>query len=528
MKVFANFICLGDERNNLNHHTDGKSIPFTAAEFQALKKEGKTNFDLTKEFDAKILADLNKRVDAITVDDPTVMTVNTKVKLTAKERAEYQEKLAQAGQNKTALQDKPILTLIDGKTKDGKSVDADTALTRYIQQTYNPKTDSGSRRVWGDKINEMVAQAKTDGVRVDLKFNEDATALVGINAADKQKLDALFNDALGKTILGEKGSEKAQQEETGQVEDIPIMAGNGLINTANHLTEPVRGTLSSLGVDTSAAKIPKIPYQSEYGKKNGAAGEIGTEIGFGMMTAPSLLKTAAGKVLFGVSGSYNVASGAAGVDPTEKDENGNARQMETFERGMRIVSGAGEILGVRPSFSTAGKSGTTLAQESEAVEMLADTGTGVKIPVRVKNTPIDSAIEAATAKPTQSAEDLALEMRGEHRINIRKGDGTKSSGMEYAWRRHGGSGSLVNKSQFSISRKEVEAILQRKDVIKSPAILDATSGNYIRQVDVGKIVGNVPLKQGGHSTSVITIITDEPGNLVNVFPGRLDFGATLP
>ena len=117
-----------------------------------------------------------------------------------------------------------------------------------------------------------------------------------------------------------------------------------------------------------------------------------------------------------------------------------------------------------------------------------------------------------------------MEMRGDHRINIRKGNGKTGTGMDYAWRKHGGGGT-ANKSQFSISRDEAEALLQRKDVIKSVAKKDAVSGNYIREVDVGNVVGNLPINKGGQPTSIITVITDEAGNLINYFPGRLDFQA---
>lgn len=500
-----------------NHRANGSSTPYTPKEFQNLKAKGTAAFDLTKEFDADILADLNKRVD-----DNTII-VQANPAYTIEERAAMLAQ-KQASASQSAIADKPIMIMIDGTTKDGKPIDADTALTRYIQRTYNPATSDGSRRVWGDKINEMVSQAKTDGVQVNLQFNEDGTALVGVNEANKQKLDGLFNQALGDTILGEKGSEKAQKEETGQVVDIPIMAINGVVNTANHVTEPVRGTLETFGVDTSAAKIPKIPYQSEYGKKNGVAGEIGTEVGLGVVSAPALLKTAAGKVVMAISGVYNVSTGAAGVDPTEKGEDGKFREMGKLESDLRIVGGAAEVFGAKPVFKDTAIAGKTAQRTEEVIEALTPNGQVIKVQVPKS---AQTATEAATAKPLQTVDDLVLEMRGEHRINIRKGDGTKSSGMEYAWRRHGGSGSAINKSQFSVTREEVEAILQRKDVIADPAVLDSKSGNYIRQVDVGKTIGNIPLKQGGHPTSVITIITDEAGNLVNVFPGRLDYGATL-
>ena len=119
-----------------------------------------------------------------------------------------------------------------------------------------------------------------------------------------------------------------------------------------------------------------------------------------------------------------------------------------------------------------------------------------------------------------------IEMRWEHRINLRNGDGTKGSGLNYAWRRHGPTAGS-NKSRFTISLDELKAVLQRKDVVRSTAEMSPTSGNYIRQVDVGEIIGNTPVQKGDHPTSVITIITDDAGNLVNTFPGTMDFKLNL-
>jgi filamentous hemagglutinin len=120
-----------------------------------------------------------------------------------------------------------------------------------------------------------------------------------------------------------------------------------------------------------------------------------------------------------------------------------------------------------------------------------------------------------------------------NKINIRNGKTTETgSGIEYAWRNHGsllgdGPGQL-SKSKFSISKDRVKEILRRRDVVTSPVRQSGTTGNYIREVDVGEIVGHLPLNKGGDLTSVMTIITDIKGNIVNVFPGLLGRGATLP
>jgi hypothetical protein len=111
--------------------------------------------------------------------------------------------------------------------------------------------------------------------------------------------------------------------------------------------------------------------------------------------------------------------------------------------------------------------------------------------------------------------------RVQSRINVRRGDGSNSSGLEYAWRRHGGVARL-NKSQFSISKEELTVLLQSERVVRAPAVRVA-SGNFVREVGVGRRIGNFPLDDGGAPTSMLTVITDGFGNLVNTYPGTLTY-----
>jgi len=64
--------------------------------------------------------------------------------------------------------------------------------------------------------------------------------------------------------------------------------------------------------------------------------------------------------------------------------------------------------------------------------------------------------------------------------------------------------------------------LGSKNVVGSP-VEALPSGQFVRQVDVGRTIGNLPANAGGAPTSTITIITDGAGNLVNAFPGPLKF-----
>ncbi len=105
------------------------------------------------------------------------------------------------------------------------------------------------------------------------------------------------------------------------------------------------------------------------------------------------------------------------------------------------------------------------------------------------------------------------------RINVRTGDANVTgSGLEYAWKKHGGAWG-ENKSAFTISKDELKVALQDPLVVNTPAYQSATSGNYIRTVDMGRTVG-IDAKTGGQPTNFMTVITDSKGNLVNTFPGR--------
>ena len=130
--------------------------------------------------------------------------------------------------------------------------------------------------------------------------------------------------------------------------------------------------------------------------------EIGTEIGIGVVSAPVLLKTAAGKATLATSGVYNIATGAAGIDPTERDKQGKGREMTTVERGLRIAGGvleaAGGVSGAGEEAATLGKAGR---QSEEVVEAVTNEGVIVRTKV-----PKQTAVEAAGAKPVQTADEL--------------------------------------------------------------------------------------------------------------------------
>ncbi|HEN3566308.1 TPA: adhesin [Yersinia enterocolitica] len=133
-----------------------------------------------------------------------------------------------------------------------------------------------------------------------------------------------------------------------------------------------------------------------------------------------------------------------------------------------------------------------------------------------------TAAEATAAKAEAVAANTAKEVwKGsivQSRVNLRNGDGSTGSGLEYAWKKHGGEWGS-NKSHFTVTKDELKTILQSDTVVKTSVQYSKTTGNYMRFVDVGHPIG-IDAKSGGVSTSIMTVITDKQGNLVNTFPGR--------
>ncbi|WP_337051419.1 VENN motif pre-toxin domain-containing protein [Proteus terrae] len=103
-------------------------------------------------------------------------------------------------------------------------------------------------------------------------------------------------------------------------------------------------------------------------------------------------------------------------------------------------------------------------------------------------------------------------------------DNGKIRGFDYAMGKHGIDASVPNKSRFTVTNNEVKELLQRPDIVNKTVYNPIQIGGkvetdkFVRQVDTGKSIG---VDQSGKGTSVITIITDKKGNLINVFPGSL-------
>ena len=110
------------------------------------------------------------------------------------------------------------------------------------------------------------------------------------------------------------------------------------------------------------------------------------------------------------------------------------------------------------------------------------------------------------------AETIQVPGSVQSRINI------SNNGWSHVLKEHF---STKNKSQFTISQRELKTLLQNKDIIKTPVTrtLDSADGiRYVREIDVGKNIGNDKFNNF-QPTTKMTILTDKYGNLITATPG---------
>lgn len=196
--------------------------------------------------------------------------------------------------------------------------------------------------------------------------------------------------------------DKAYQAGTKYVDD--AMAGyigtqlNTPINLANGILEPVRGVGALADVEIS--KIPRleIAEKSEYWQKGSriADAEFGATAALGLFTgaqiSDKLLQTRAGQVFTGVEASYNIGVGAVGRDPTERNANGQCREMGYFERAMRIAGGTLTGYGLSRSLESATPTIGQAAKPTLAEELEAVTPEGFKVTIPKE---LDSGVKQA-------------------------------------------------------------------------------------------------------------------------------------
>lgn len=88
-------------------------------------------------------------------------------------------------------------------------------------------------------------------------------------------------------------------------------------------------------------------------------------------------------------------------------------------------------------------------------------------------------------------------------------------GLNHTLKRYTNSGisKFANKSKFNSSENVVDLI---KSSTQQPMVKQA-NGNFSRTFDVGRKIGTDMTT--GNQTSIMTVITNETGNLVTAFPG---------
>lgn len=92
-----------------------------------------------------------------------------------------------------------------------------------------------------------------------------------------------------------------------------------------------------------------------------------------------------------------------------------------------------------------------------------------------------------------------------------------SAGFDHVLQGHFGVEVSNSRSVFTVSPSELKSVLQSSSVVKSQ-VTALPDGQFVRTVDVGRVVGTTTLKDGGVPTSVIKIFTDKAGNLITTFP----------
>ncbi|MEJ7710994.1 MAG: hypothetical protein WKF84_14300 [Pyrinomonadaceae bacterium] len=274
------------------------------------------------------------------------------------------------------------------------------------------------------------------------------------------------------------------------------LQANGVINIINEATKLL-----------ALPGIPKFQVGGDYWRDKKMVAEAATTMSAAVMAGGTGI---IGEAMTISASGASLAEGAIGHD---------LRSGEALGTLDRLARGGGGLLGAYASRQ----------RVEQLTDVVANSIRNARPPGMVAEAITPEGLRLRLAEKRALSETLAqpLESRVQSRINIRVGNGSKSSGLDYALRKHGGSGTVA-KSQFTISRADVIGLLKRKDVAAALVRKDALSGNFIREVDVEQIIGRTSETSGGRPTSVITVITDEAGNLVNVFPGNLYFGAKLP
>ena len=178
---------------------------------------------------------------------------------------------------------------------------------------------------------------------------------------------------------------------------------------------------------------------------------------------------------------------------------------------LYVGSGAGSAL---PTWTNVAGPYSVIGQGGGAATTV-QAGPGYSIGDVLRGSPNSSSNLPATQQ--SSADNIVVSVPGrvQSRINV------TNAGMDHIDARH--FDSTVNASQFTLSESDLVTLLQSPSTVSTPVIRTIQSGsniNYVREVNVGKVVGTDKFSNY-QPTSTMTVITDKYGNLVTAFPGKL-------
>ncbi|MDN0117874.1 hypothetical protein QVN83_02630 [Yersinia frederiksenii] len=114
----------------------------------------------------------------------------------------------------------------------------------------------------------------------------------------------------------------------------------------------------------------------------------------------------------------------------------------------------------------------------QASEIIVPGGVGAGGAIGVGKTVAEATAAKAEAAAVNSAKEVWKGSSVQSRVNLRNGDGSTASGLEYAWKKHGGEWG-ANKSHFTMTKDELKTVLQSDTVVKTPVQYSPSTGNYI-------------------------------------------------
>jgi hypothetical protein len=100
------------------------------------------------------------------------------------------------------------------------------------------------------------------------------------------------------------------------------------------------------------------------------------------------------------------------------------------------------------------------------------------------------------------------------RINV------SNSGFAHVEKFHFNPAKALTKSQFTISKAALKALLQAKSTVRSP-VTKIGEETFSRVVSTTEFIGTLAPKYGTGPTNICTVLTDKTGALRSAFPGTM-------